>query len=189
MYPILFQKLGKVSIGTIYRGSKELKNTEDYLKLLPNYNYGEKEKTPKLTTNEELLFKNLLLTPNKINIGKAIKLTKFILNKKGIESPTSERNFRRFADKYKSQHYDKWILAREGQKALKDKVQPYITRDISKLGVGDVLVADGHKLAVNCINPFTGKHCRAILIDYLDWKSTALGILNIKHNYTFPNIS
>lgn len=65
-------------------------------------------------------------------------------------------------------------MARDGQKALRDKVQPYITRDISKLEVGDVLVAGGHRLAVQCLNPFTGKPCRAMLIGYLDWKSTAL---------------
>ena len=51
---------------------------------------------------------------------------------------------------------------------------PYISRDIAKLEVGDVLVADGHRLALKCINLFTSKPCRLILIRYLDWKSTAL---------------
>ena len=47
-------------------------------------------------------------------------------------------------------------------------------RDISKLEVGDVLVADGHKLSFLVQNPFTGKPTRATLIGFLDWKSTAL---------------
>ena len=42
------------------------------------------------------------------------------------------------------------------------------------LDVGDILVADGHKLAFQVINPFTGKPCRATLVGFLDWKSTAL---------------
>lgn len=42
------------------------------------------------------------------------------------------------------------------------------------LEVGDILVADGHKLAYNVINPFTGKPSRATLVGFLDWKSTAL---------------
>ena len=42
------------------------------------------------------------------------------------------------------------------------------------LEVGDILVADGHKLAFQVINPFTGKPCRATLVGFLDWKSTAL---------------
>lgn len=69
---------------------------------------------------------------------------------------------------------DKWILARDGEKALLDKVEPYIKRDASLLEVGDILVADGHKLAFQVINPFTGKPCRATLVGFLDWKSTAL---------------
>ena len=42
------------------------------------------------------------------------------------------------------------------------------------LEVGDILVADGHKLAFQVINPFTDKPCRATLVGFLDWKSTAL---------------
>ena len=66
------------------------------------------------------------------------------------------------------------MLARDGEKALSDKVEPYIERDASLLDVGDILVADGHKLAFQVINPFTGKPCRATLVGFLDWKSTAL---------------
>lgn len=66
------------------------------------------------------------------------------------------------------------MLARDGEKALSDKVEPYIKRDASLLDVGDILVADGHKLAFQVINPFTGKPCRATLVGFLDWKSTAL---------------
>ena len=174
VYSLIFKILGKVSIGTIYRWHKAIKGNDDFRKLIPNYEYGEKESNPKLTNEEELVFKSLLLTPNKTNIGKATKLTKYILKRKGFDSPTSERNFRRYAEHFKRNHYDEWVLAREGQKALRDKVQPYITRDISKLEVGDVLVADGHRLSVQCLNPFTGRPCRPTLIGYLDWKSTAL---------------
>ena len=171
IYSYLFNILGKISIGTIYRWHKAIKGNDDYTKLIPNYDYGEKDQ---LTHEEELVFKSLLLTPNKTNIGKATKLAKYILEKKGLESPSSERNFRRYAENFKRNNYDKWILAREGQKALRDKVQPYIIRDISKLEVGDVLVADSHRLSVQCLNPFTGRPCRPTLIGYLDWKSTAL---------------
>ena len=174
IYSYLFNILGKISIGTIYRWHKAIKGNDDYTKLIPNYDYGEKESNPQLTHEEELVFKSLLLTPNKTNIGKATKLAKYILEKKGLESPSSERNFRRYAENFKRNNYDKWILAREGQKALRDKVQPYIIRDIAKLEVGDVLVADGHRLSVQCLNPFTGRPCRPTLIGYLDWKSTAL---------------
>lgn len=174
IYSALYKILGHVAIGTIYRWQKEIKNNNNFENLIPKYDYGEKEHSASLTQNELIVFKSLLLPPNKVNIGKATRLTKHILSKRGLASPSSAQTFRRFANNYRNKHYDEWIFAREGQKALRDKVQPYITRDISKLEVGDVLVADGHRLAVQCINPYTGKPCRPTLIGYLDWKSTAL---------------
>lgn len=174
IYSALYKILGHVAIGTIYRWQKEIKNNNNFENLIPKYDYGEKEHSAKLTQNELIVFKSLLLSPNKVNIGKATRLTKHILSKRGFDSPSSVQTFRRFANNYRNKHYDEWIFAREGQKALRDKVEPYIKRDISKLEVGDVLVADGHRLAVQCINPYTGKPCRPTLIGYLDWKSTAL---------------
>ena len=59
--------------------------------------------------------------------------------------------------------------------SLEPEIQEaYIERDISKLEVGDVLIADGHTLNFQVINPFTGKPTRATLVGFLDWKSTAL---------------
>ena len=174
IYSALYKILGHVAIGTIYRWQKEIKNNNNFENLIPKYDYGEKEHGAKLTQNELIVFKSLLLSPNKVNIGKATRLTKHILAKRGLDSPSSVQTFRRFANNYRNKHYDEWTFAREGQKALRDKVEPYIKRDISKLDVGDVLVADGHRLAVQCINPYTGKPCRPTLIGYLDWKSTAL---------------
>jgi len=63
---------------------------------------------------------------------------------------------------------------REGEKAYHDKIEPYIKRDISKLEVGDVLIADGNVLNFQVINPFIGRPTRATLVGFLDWKSTAL---------------
>ena len=37
--------------------------------------------------------------------------------------------------------------------------------------VSDVLVADGHRLSFQILNPFTGKPARTILLGFLDWKS------------------
>jgi len=174
MYPEIFKLLKTVSIGTIYRWAKAVKANDDYTSLIPDYNYSDGEYNVNLTREEELVFINLLLSHNKPNIGKATKLTKYTLKKRGFESPSSERNFRRFAQNYQRKHYDVWIFSREGQKALRDKVEPYITRDASKLEVGDVLIADGHRLAIQVINPYTGKPVRPSIVAYQDWKSTAL---------------
>jgi len=148
LYQQLYKTLGNVAIGTIYRWSRAIKSKDDWKLLIPDYKYGESEWNISITREEELVFLNLLLSPNKTNIGKATKLTKFILNKKGIESPTNERNFRRYAENYKKKNYDKWVLARDGQKALRDRVEPYIVRNVSLLNVGDVLIADGHYIFI-----------------------------------------
>ncbi|MCD8377563.1 MAG: Mu transposase C-terminal domain-containing protein, partial [Candidatus Gastranaerophilales bacterium] len=117
---------------------------------------------------------SLLLNQNKFNYGKAIKLTKEILHKKGYEELPCDLSFKRYAENFRKNNYAEWVLKREGMKAYHDKVEPYIERDISKIEVGDVFVADGHVLNFQVINPFTGKPTRATLVGFLDWKSTAL---------------
>lgn len=116
----------------------------------------------------------LLLHPNRFSIGKATALTKYKLKEQGQDFIPADATFRRYAKWFKANNYDKWVLARDGEKTLSDKVEPYIKRDASLLEVGDILVADGHKLAFQVINPFTGKPSRATLVGFLDWKSTAL---------------
>ena len=151
----IFEILGKISRGSLHRWYAMLNGTEDYTKLLPQYKYSSVDDYRTVLNDEEIkIFMGLLLHPNRLSIGKAIALTKYKLKEQG-------------------QNYDKWILARDGEKALSDKVEPYIKRDASLLEVGDILVADGHKLAFQVINPFTGKPCRATLVGFLDWKSTA----------------
>ncbi|MCD7779166.1 MAG: hypothetical protein LUH05_00650 [Candidatus Gastranaerophilales bacterium] len=54
-------------------------------------------------------------------------------------------------------NYDNWVLVRDEEKALSGKVEPYIKRDATLLKVGDILVADEHKLAFQVINPLIGK--------------------------------
>lgn len=171
----LFNVLGKISRGSLHRWKASLDGTEDYTRLIPNYKYVSVNEYRTCLTDEEIkIFMGLLLHPNRICIGKAIALTKYKLKEQGQSFIPADITFRRYAKWFKDNNYDKWVLARDGEKALSDKVEPYIKRDASLLNVGDILVADGHKLAFQVINPFTGKPCRATLVGFLDWKSTAL---------------
>ncbi len=171
----LFSVLGKISRGSLHRWKASLDGTEDYTRLIPNYKYVSVNEYRTCLTDEEIkIFMGLLLHPNRICIGKAIALTKYKLKEQGQSFIPADITFRRYAKWFKNNNYDKWVLARDGEKALSDKVEPYIKRDASLLDVGDILVADGHKLAFQVINPFTGKPCRATLVGFLDWKSTAL---------------
>ncbi len=171
----LFSVLGKISRGSLHRWKASLEGTEDYTRLIPNYKYVSVNEYRTCLTDEEIkIFMGLLLHPNRICTGKAIALTKYKLKEQGQSFIPADITFRRYAKWFKDNNYDKWVLARDGEKALSDKVEPYIKRNASLLDVGDILVADGHKLAFQVINPFTGKPCRATLVGFLDWKSTAL---------------
>ncbi len=171
----LFEILGKISRGSLHRWFAMLNGTEDYTKLLPQYKYSSVNDYRTVLNDDEIkIFMGLLLHPNRLSIGKAISLTKYRLKEQGQSFIPADITFRRYAKWFKDNNYDKWVLARDGEKALSDKVEPYIKRDASLLEVGDILVADGHKLAFQVINPFTGKPYRATLVGFLDWKSTAL---------------
>ena len=170
---MLYNIVGKVSLATLYRWNKDLKeNNGNYTALIPNYNYGsESVINTKLTKIEQSMFVDLMLRPSKMSIGKAYEIVKYLLNKKGYTDIASYATYKRYTTKIKRNFNDIWVLMREGEKALKDKVAPYIMRDASRLNVGDVLIADGNTLDFQVINPFTGKPCRATMIVYLDWKS------------------
>lgn len=167
----IYQILGKVSIRSLYRWHAELEGSEDYTRLIPQWNSGEKRET--LTEIEKNIFMGFLLDPKKVSIGEAIRLTKYILQKRGITARSCS-TYRRFAERFKQKHYDIWVLMREGQKALRDKVETFIRRDPSLLEPGEVLVADGHRLNFQVINPFTGKPCRPVMVAFIDWKGFTL---------------
>ncbi len=168
----LFIVIGKVAIGTIYEWHKKLRNyNDDWHCLINNYTFGEKTKKTLMKPEEEAELLKNLLHPNQLNIGKTIKLTKLALTQRGFKNLCCDLTYRRFANNYKNEHYNTWIEAREGNKALYDKVLPYITRDVSKLEVGDVIVGDGHRLSFFVKHPYSGKPVRPMMVAYQDWKS------------------
>ncbi len=173
--PKAYNFIGSISIGTLHRWIKVFEQHESTECLQPKYKWSKQGEYNSILNDE---MKNILLTlllhPSKYNYGKAIKLTKEILRKRGYEALPCDLTFKRYAENFRKNNYAEWILRREGMKAYHDKVEPYIERDISKIEVGDILVADGHVLNFQVINPFTGKPTRATLVGFLDWKSTAL---------------
>ncbi len=168
----IYQKVGKASRGSLMRWNKLYSDNETWEVLVPKYRYTSFNEYRTILTEEEIgIFLKLLLHPNQFNIGKATKLTIHILERNGQEDIPKPITFRKYAEYFRRHNYDKWVLMREGEKALHDKVLPFLPRDISKLEVGDVLVADGHRLNFLVLNPFTGRPCRATLVGFQDWKS------------------
>ena len=173
--PKAYRFIGAISIGTLHRWLRKYEKHECAECLQPNYKYTKQGEYNSILNDEmRQILLTLLLHPSKYNYGKAIKLTKEILKKRGYEHLPCDLSFKRYAENFRKNNYAEWVLRREGMKAYHDKVEPYIERDISKIEVGDVLVADGHVLNFQVINPFNGKPARATLVGFLDWKSTAL---------------
>lgn len=175
--PKAYEFLGRISIGTLRRYIQAYKKTGNAESLIPQYKITKQgEYNSILDDNMKKVLLVLLLHQNKFGYNTAIRLAKQVLIKKGYDEDALPSNitFKRFAEHFRRNHYAEWVLRREGMKAYHDKVEPYIERDISKIEVGDVLIADGHVLNFQVINPFTGKPTRATLVGFLDWKSTAL---------------
>ncbi len=166
----LFNSLDTVDLKTVYSWDKKLRAAGgDYAALAPQY--GHNRGRFSLSDMEREVFLKVLLQPNRPKVGSAIRDARAILADRGIRTRASDATYRRFAEAYRRDNYHTWVLAREGEKALDDKVLPYIERDASLLDVGDVLVADGHPLNFQVLNPWTGKPCRAVLVAYFDWAS------------------
>lgn len=170
LYPQIYKILGKVSLRTLYRWWNDLDGTQDYYRLLPHY-WGNNKKELSLSQKERKTVLDFLLDPRKLKPYTAIKYAKMKLQSEGYQDLASDITYKRFIDRWIRENYDKYIWIREGNKAYEDKVGYYIRRDPSMLEVGEVLVADGHRLNFQVINPFTGKPCRATMVGYIDWKS------------------
>jgi len=171
LFPKLFETLGTVSRSTLQRWLKDLESSRmDYRVLAPRWGK-HRSQTTKLTELEKLYFEKELLTPNRVKIGTAIEFTKMLLKHEGLSSPSGPSAFRAYAKRLENRYNHIWTLLRKGEKALIDECLPYLMRDDSKLEVGDVLTADGHRCNFFVKNPFTGKPARPLLIVFYDWKS------------------
>lgn len=120
----IFKTLGKVSIGSLYRWRALLNYNKDWTALVGQYKYSTR-KEYRTTLNEEQtkIFIQVLLSPSAFSIGKAISLTKHILKERGYDILPKDVTFRRYAEWFRNNNFDKWTLARDGEKALKDKVR------------------------------------------------------------------
>lgn len=134
----IYEFIGSVSRGTVNRWIKAY-DEMGFDALMPQYRYPKYDEYDcSLDEHMKQVLMKFLLHPNKITIRKAISLTRYILENEGCEDIPSESTFRRYANHFKDTKFDIWTLIREGEKALNDKVEPYIERDLSKIEVGDV---------------------------------------------------
>jgi putative transposase len=165
LLPNIFENLKKVSRPTIYRWIKTYKEG-GIEALVPEYRGPE---ATEITPAEKEFLRGKLLDQNRPKIADAIRRCKYFL---GENSPSSPAMLRRYVNTLKSEFHDVWTFDREGHKAWNDKDAPYQDRAWWTLEVGEILVADGHRLNFQVINPHTGKPSRAVLVMFWDWYSS-----------------
>jgi len=171
MCPAIHEQLGDTSWKTLERWAVELRRSDfDCTAIAPRYGL-HRQGACKVTEEEESRLLALLLSQSQFKIGTAINLVKIDLDRLGIASPSSPSTLRNFAEAFKREHADVWTLAREGEKALTDKIAPHLRRNWDLVSVGDVLIADGHRLNFRVKHPVHGRPCRASLIAFEDGRS------------------
>lgn len=80
----------------------------------------------------------------------------------------SDDTIRRWVANYSRTCFSDWTLWRNGEKAWNDRCAISILRDWSLVGVGDVVIADGHTLNFETLDPDTGKPRRMTLLLFFD---------------------
>ena len=170
LFPHLFAILGPVTWQTIERWKKSLRKHGDALKLAPKRGFARRGQTILSEEQTQILIR-CALSPNKPKIAEAIRTARALMEITGVPDGASDDTYRRALKRWIEEHYHIWVFNREGAKGWNDRVAFYIERDYGVLNVGDVLVADGHYLNCEILNPWTGKPKRMVLILFYDMKS------------------
>jgi putative transposase len=169
-WPALLKTLGdKVSWKSIERWKIQIQREGSVVALVDRRGGANAERIAMTESHAELLL-SAVLRPNHPSISGAIRMASAAMKARGLEVP-AERTMRRFLDQWKATNFGTWIYTREGKKAWNDKAAFFIDRDYKLIEVGDILVADGHVLNFETLNPWTGKPQRMELVLWYDMAS------------------
>ena len=168
-WPKIRAELGEVSWKSLERWKLEQKRAGSVLALVEKYGLAHRGRT-QLTNQHKTIILGHILNPTAPAVSQAIREVQKRCVAESIFEP-SEPTIRRFVKKYMKECYDEWVLWREGKKAWNDKCAISLLRDWNLVGVGDIVIADGHTLNFETINPDTGKPCRMTLLLFFDGAS------------------
>ena len=170
-YPTLYGILGKTSFQTLERQIGKLKKEPDPITALAPRHGGNRGKRSVGPEQAGVLLSIVRSPYQPKRKTEIIRIARAVMDQKEIHDSLSDATYRRFLDDWISVHYDQWIFWREGEKGLHNKCLYWIERDYDRIEVGDILVADGHILNFEILNPWTGKPKRMMLLLWFDMKS------------------
>ena len=169
-WPKLLEALGEsVSWKSIERWKLQQAEAGDVRALVDKRGIALKGRTL-LSEQHNIIILGQILNPNSPAVGQCIRRIQKRCIAEDLHVP-SEATIRRFVKAYTAECYDEWVLWREGKKAWNDKCAISLLRDWSRVEVGDVVIADGHTLNFETINPDTGKAKRMTLLLFYDGAS------------------
>lgn len=177
LLPSVFALVGELQERSLEALDKKLRDNDDnYLALCDGRGGWKKHGTTRykgreLSETAKAVFLKCYLRQERPNVIMSIRSTWLALEEMALDEKPGESTFRRWLRDYEAYNAGVICLAREGEKAYKDKFARYITRDAELLAVGQCLVADGKTLNFNILHPDTGRPCRMTLIVFFDWKS------------------
>lgn len=169
VWPKLLQDLGAVSWKSIERWKLEQSRAGNILALADKRGIAHKGRTL-LTERHMTIILGHVLNPNAPNVSQCVRQVQAKCQAEGLFIP-SDPTIRRFVRSYVSECYDEWTLWREGKKAWNDRCAISILRDWNLVEVGDIVIADGHTLNFETLNPETGKPGRMTLLLFYDGAS------------------
>jgi Mu transposase, C-terminal./Mu DNA-binding domain./Integrase core domain. len=113
-----------------------------------------------------------LMRPGEPTVASAFRAANKALAFEGYQQIGSQSQaYRYIREDFMPFHFGEWTFTRKGVKAWNDQCAFFIERDYSLIEVGDIIVADGHKLNFEIVNPWTGKAQRMELVLWFDMKS------------------
>ena len=165
-WPELLAALGpKISWKTIEHWKLERKEAGTLLVLTDARGIAHRGKSMITEKHEGIILGQVLDGDRQIST--CIRIIQARCRAENIDVP-SEDTIRRWVKNYSETCFGEWTLFRQGEKAFNDKCLISILRDWRLVKVGDIVIADGHTLNFESINPETGKPCRMTLLLFLD---------------------
>lgn len=170
LLPQVFTALGKVSWQTVETWKRTVKAKGDTFALAEKRGAWRRGQT-KVSKEEEECLLACTLRQGDPPMSECLRAARGMMRARGIAAGMSDATYKRWLYEYRDKNYNVWVMARESEKALNDKVLMNLIRDWNLVEVGDVLIADGHRLNFEITNPATGKAKRMTLILWYDGKS------------------
>jgi putative transposase len=169
-WPGLLKEFGpRISWQSLERWKLEQARAGDVLALADKRGLAHKGRT-NLTEQHRIIILGQILNPNAPKIAQCARQIQKRCVAEDIWEP-SEPTIRRFVNAYAAECFGDYTLWREGKKAWNDKCAISILRDWNTVQVGDIVIADGHTLNFESVDPETGKPKRMTLLLFYDGAS------------------